>query len=242
MDVFLLIVMADRIKAKNKDTKKRIRMTLWEDANTSEYPAIFSIDVSILQDQNNPICFWCESHDEPKDKELKKPPDYYDYWFTLPIGSNVKYFHLQCYKTVRINFGQMHPHHFVPSNTKQLKGFKSITSPDIKDYVRMLLWPMQVPYKHRFQQKLSKNIIHMNKEELRIELEKRNLSQFVAKPDKIGIIKKYKQRINKFLNLPQCKNKGDHLIHGYCRAIETDYPKLIIPCYLKCFIRQRFDW
>lgn len=236
--------MTTTVKAKNKDKPKRLPKTLWDDIN--DWPSIFSIDVSILQDQSNKICFGCKNKknkfiQEPN-PENKKPSNYYEYWFVLPIGTNVKYFHLQCYIKVRKCFGQIDKHHLVPWSTKQLKGFKSIPSVKIKKYVRRLLWPMQVPYKDKFQQKLPQSIIHMTQEELRIELEKRNLCQFVLCPEPITITKKYKERINKFLNQTQCKQKGHYLVHGYCREIETDYPVLIIPYYLKCLISQRFDW
>ena len=112
-----VIVMTTTVKAKNKDKPKRLPKTLWDDIN--DWPSIFSIDVSILQDQSNKICFGCKNKknkfiQEPN-PENKKPSNYYEYWFVLPIGTNVKYFHLQCYIKVRKCFGQIDKHHLVLS-------------------------------------------------------------------------------------------------------------------------------
>ena len=154
-------------------------------------------------------------------------------------GSNVIFGTMQCY----MKFSNWTDYH-IPSSVAQLKGYASLSKED-RNMISNMLWPNQVKLSMQPKLSLTKYIDEMNKEQLRIELEKRAIDQYVKNASWIEewdteILKVTAiQRLEQYLNNDECKQMQQLLVFGYCKSIEKSN-KLNIPTYLQRYILRYY--
>ena len=84
-----------------------------------------------------------------------------------------RYYHPKCY----LNSKAWRDHFDATSaDLNEMEGFNSLSQKEQMELIK-LLWPYQLPISMRSKAKLPKDIDEMSSEELRIELEKRDLPQ-----------------------------------------------------------------
>lgn len=133
----------------------------------------------------------------------------------------------------------------VPASPQTLVGF-DLLDKEKQNKLSKSLWPNQVELSLRPKLNLVKCIDEMSKEELRIELEKRGITQFVAlrvweqnEPPYIVTKGRVMRRLERYLNDDKCKRMNELLVIGYCKKIERDY-RLNVPTYLHKIVSKYY--
>ena len=99
------------------------------------------------------------------------------HWFVVYYSVNKRHrsvYHFECW----IHSNHWNPKNKTPSCSSELEGFEMLTRSKQTEIVK-LLWPQQIDKHLRARLNITKFIDAMSEEELRIELEKRDISQSV---------------------------------------------------------------
>ena len=148
--------------------------------------------------------------------------------------------HLECYTQTWI-----WSLYRIPSRPSDVKGFESLSNQQ-KNIISQSLWPCQVNESMSPKLKLSKPVYDMNLSELRRELEKRGIDQYI--PGKVwyplperdeSMIKACIKRLEEYLHDDKCIQMNDLLVKGFCNEIQRD-KTLNIPQYLQNIILKYY--
>ena len=163
-----------------------------------------------------------------------------NYWIVNYMTNNQ--YHIICFNEFISNSPK---HKRLPSYSKQLNGIDEISNNKQREIVIRLLWPHQLDHNIAARENVHYHIADLNKQELRIELEKRDLNQFVDvrnRPENRWIIMKtWKKRLLEYFKKDKNVNHNLHLlITGYCNEISADNKLNHMPKYLQDIIFKHY--
>ena len=192
-----------------------------------------SREIRVEQVEETIECKKCKSNIEPSSLCIYKAE--------VGYNENAEYpYHLDCYmKTYNWEKNK------IPCCSSELKGLESIPLSKQKD-VQQLFWPNQIEKSLRLKSKLPTYFIDdMNEQEMKLEVEKRDLKTIGIQPHAVSQRRIPFDRaqlckvLEKYLIDEENKYIYDLIVYGYCRDI-AESNALNIPQYLRSIVLKYY--
>lgn len=134
------------------------------------------------------------------------------------------YLHLDCFVETASRYGNIQDKILYPDTTRNLKGFDKLSF-GYQAKVKEVLFPHLVDDSIKYQLTIHYNISKLDYHQLKIEMQKRNISIFepttnIYEPLKISYHESL-DRLKNYLDNFQCQAKHKQLIWGFCRIVTT---------------------
>eukprot|EP01084_Bolivina_argentea_P220455 373615_1 len=177
------------------------------------------------------------TNDQDHEKSCASCKKYYVkevHCIVVSTGRRIRgWYHLGCYESVTTRIRA--------SCSSEIEQYQLLTEFEINILTKSL-WPNQVSISGRAKLQIVKELRLMNEKELKLELEKRDLS---LKIRRIRInedvkLNKLRERLKKYLLNDECKKIHHLIVMGYCNKIQKNYWHLNVPMYLQQIVLKYY--